>query len=144
MVAPASGKAPAVVPVASVVVVVVATVVVADDVVDVDVESTVIVVIVIPGSATFGEHAVARASTHISQTPGLPNPRRAMCALISTRAFWSGPGPSAVDDRVVCRAHSADGYAGRHLGSAALRSTTNKPSGQSLMPNSCFSSWCCE
>ncbi|HEX6302351.1 MAG TPA: hypothetical protein VF148_18015 [Acidimicrobiia bacterium] len=115
MVAPASGKASVVVPVAAVVVVdgtmvvVVATVVVADGVVDIDVESTIVVVIVTTGSATSDEHAGATASTNISQTSGLPNPGRAMCALRTTRAFWSGPGPSVVDESVVCGAHMVDG-----------------------------------
>jgi len=126
MVAPASGNASVVVPVASVVVVVLATVVVADDVVDVDVESTVVVVVVTTGSATFGEHAVAMASTHVSQTTGLPNPRRAMCALTTTRAFSSGPGPSAVHEIVVCGAHRADGMRANPVGGAdpRVRSTS--------------------
>jgi hypothetical protein len=108
MVAPASGKASVVV-VGGTVVVDVATVVVVDDVVDVEVEPTAVVVLVTTGPATLGEHAVAMASTHISQTPRLPDPMRAMCALRTTRAFWSGPGSSAVDESVVCGAHMADG-----------------------------------
>jgi len=91
------------------VVVVLATVVVADDVVDVDVESTVVVVIVTTGSATSGEHAGATASTNISQTWGLPDPMRAMCALRTTRAFWSASDSSVVDENVVCGQHMVDG-----------------------------------
>lgn len=114
MVAPASAKASVVVPVAPVVVVggtvvvVVATVVVVDDVVEVEGESTVVVVPVTTGPATLGEHAVARASTHISQTPRLPDPMLAMCVLRTTRAFWSGADSSAVDESVG-GAHMADG-----------------------------------
>jgi hypothetical protein len=115
MVAPASGKASVVVPVAPVVVdggtviVGVATVVVVDAVADVEGEPNVVVVLATTGPATLGEHAVAMASTQISQTPRLPDPMRAMCVLRTTTAFWSGAGSGAVDESVVCGAHMADG-----------------------------------
>ena len=126
MVAPVSGKASGVVPVAPVVfvggaVIVggVATVGVVDDVADVEGEPNAVVVFVLTGPATLGEHAVAMANTdtQITQTPRLPDPVR-MMDFRRTRAFWSGASSSAVDE-IVCGAHRW--YTGRRGGPADSR-----------------------
>ena len=88
----------------------VATVGVVDDMADVEGEPNVVVVLVLTGPATLGEHAVAMANTdtQITQTPRLPDPVRMMRDFRRTRAFCSGASSSALDESVR-GAHMADG-----------------------------------